>query len=243
MMRSIPRRRRSPLLPAAVAALLLVLVLLVWLLRPVLSATLSAVLVPVLSARNALTAGESASLRAELASTTAALADRNALYAENLDLKQRLARNAGREVILAAVLQRPGGTPYDTMLVDAGARHGLLQGQLVAAAGTALIGRVSEVYNTTARVALFSSPGEAYTALLRGSIPVAMEGQGGGSLVGEVPSGTKARVGDPLILMGIGSGLVAEVSAVETHEGQSFETIYMRLPANPQELRFVEVWK
>ncbi len=71
----------------------------------------------------------------------------------------------------------------------------------------------------------------------------AMEGQGGASLVGQVPSGTQVHVGDALQLMGIAGGLAARVSAVETKEGQSFETIYMHLAANPQELRYVEIWK
>lgn len=198
---------------------------------------------PLFALRNAAGASEANKLRAELASTTAALADRDFLYRENLDLKARLGRNAARQVILAGVLERPAGVPYDTLVLDAGSAEGVAVGQLVAAAGSALIGRVDEVHTTTARVVLFSSPGQEYTALINSLTPVSLAGQGGGSLRGEVPAGTEVSVGDPLVIMGIGGGLMAEVSAVEQKEGQSFVAVYAHLLANPQELRFVEIWK
>ncbi len=237
-------RRSGPSISTWVGLVFLVLfvgVVALW--RTSVTSLVWSALSPVMSLRNALHSSEVDTLRAELASTTAALADRDVLYKENLDLKSRLLRNAERHVVLAGVVSRPAGTPYDTLVVDAGASQGISKGQLVAAAGSTLIGRIDEVYSSSARVALFSSPGTEYTALLNNTTPLSIAGQGGGSMQGSVPIGTKVAVGDPLVLMGIGEGLVGTVSALGAKEGQSFITVYLQLPANPQELRFVEIWK
>ncbi len=198
-------------------------------------------LVPVEHLRADIGASENARLRAELASTTALLADRDALYQENLELKSRLGRDASVHVMLAGVLQRPPATAYDTLLVDAGSAEGVVQGQLVSAGGTTLIGSVAGVYAHTSRVVLFSAPGETYDVMLRGSIPVEMQGQGGGSLRGQVPAGTAVSIGDTLLFPGIASGLAGEVSAVDAQPGNSFITLYAHLPVDPLTLQFVEI--
>lgn len=180
---------------------------------------------------------------AALASTSAALADRDALYQENLDLKARLGRSEVAPVrILGAVLMRPPGTPYDTLVIDIGFAEGVAEGDFVSAGGTALIGTVSEVFQHAVRVKLFSAPGEAHDALLRGVLPLSISGQGGGSMVAQAPAGTRVAVGDTATVPGIAGGLLARVSAVERSEG-SFVTIYFQLPADIFMLRFVEVWK
>ncbi len=198
---------------------------------------------PIERARINLDASNNQRLRAELASTTALVADRNALYQENLELKARLSRDAGIQTILAGVLMRPPATPYDTLMVDAGSSAGVVQGMLVSAGGTTLIGTVSAVYAETSRVILFSAPGQTYQVLLRGLVPVEMQGQGGGSLVGQVPAGTPAVPGDSLLFSGIASGFAGSISSIQAKEGDSFETLYARLPVDPLSLQFVEIQK
>lgn len=200
------------------------------------------IVAPAARVRESLSGSEVTRLRAELASTSAALADRDLLYKEVTDLRGRLGRaDASQARVLAAVLQRPPWTPYDTLVIDAGADHGIAVGSLVSAGGQGLIGRVSEVYGTTARVELFSAPGTSYQALLNGTLPIAVEGQGGGSLRAEVPAGTQVAAGDTVAFPGLMGGIVSLVSATEAKEGESFIVVYMRLPTNPQDLRFVEV--
>jgi cell shape-determining protein MreC len=197
---------------------------------------------PVVGARNALGATEASRLRGELAQAQALLVDRDALYKENIELKARLGRNeTASPRVLAAVLMRPPGVPYDTLLIDAGTQHGIALGDLVSAGGQAIIGRVIEAYQSTARVELFSAPGQSYQALLRGTTPVAVEGQGGGSMRAQVPAGTQVAVGDEVEFPGMWGGLSALVSAVDARAGESFIVLFMHLPANPAELRFVEV--
>ncbi len=214
--------------------------------RASVSSLLLQVLAPVVRLRDSFSANEDTLLRAQLASTTAALLDRDVLYAENLDLKNRMGRDAGVSTILAGVLLRPPATPYDTLLVDAGKNAGVVVGNVVAAGGTTLIGTVTEVYDTTARVELFSAPGTTFNALLssgQDTVPVSVRGQGSGSFVAQVPAGTHASVGDSIVLPGVAGGYAGSVSAVESTSGESFETIYLHLPVDIFNLRSVEVWR
>ena len=188
---------------------------------------------------------------ADLSRLAAVEAERDALYQENLDLKARLGRGARVDRILSAVLLLPPATPYDTLVIDAGLSEGVALGDVVSAGGTIVVGTVSEVYTHAARVVLYSAPGQKYDALLRpsislgtgGTIPLAVEGQGGGSLRAQVPAGTLVSVGDVALLPGIIGGISARVSAVEHADGESFSTIYFSLPVDMFTLRFVEVWK
>ena len=187
-------------------------------------------------------------LRAALASTTAALADRDVLYQENLGLKARMGRDGSVRTLLAGVIVRPPTVPYDTLIVDAGRLQGVSNGALVYAGGTAVIGAVDVVYEHTARVVLFSSPGEIYQGMLMEStthpaLPVTVEGQGGGTLSTEVPIGNDVAPGDSILLPGVAGGYVAKVVALDGKKGESFITLYLRVPVSAQELRFVEIAK
>ncbi|MDO8678136.1 MAG: rod shape-determining protein MreC, partial [Acidobacteriota bacterium] len=160
----------------------------------------------------------------------AAEADRDALYQENLELKARLGRDARVTRILSGVLLRPPQTPYDTLVIDAGTAEGVALRDAVSAGGIVVVGTVSQVYAHASRVTLYSAPGEKYDALLKGSIPLAVEGQGGGSLQARLPAGTPVAVGDAALLPGIVGGISARVSHIERGAGESFITLYFTLP-------------
>ncbi|MBY0473400.1 hypothetical protein K2Q00_03960 [Patescibacteria group bacterium] len=206
---------------------------------------------PLQRARVGLDSSDNQRLRAELASTTALLADRNALYQETIELKNRLGRlpaQTSGERILAGVLMRPPAIPYDTLLIDAGETEGVHSGDFVSAGGTTRIGTVGEVYGHTSRVILFSAPGQTYDALLHLSsttqiVPVSMQGQGSGSFVGQVPAGTPVKVGNSIVFPGVASALAGTVSSVLFDPKQSFVTLYARLPVDLVSLRFVEIEK
>ncbi len=193
-------------------------------------------------------AHENEALRAQLASTSSALADRDLLYQENLGLKARMGRDGVIRTLLASVVSRPPTVPYDTLMIDAGHMQGVSDAALVYAGGTTVIGEIDAVYENTARVVLFSAPGQSYQGMLMEStthpaVPVIVEGQGGGTMTAEVPIGSAVTVGDTILLPGVAGGFLAKVVAVTTKKGESFTTLYMRLPANAQELRFVEIAK
>jgi cell shape-determining protein MreC len=192
-------------------------------------------------------ATENDRLRAALASTTAALMDRDMLYAQNLELKSRLGRiPATDSVVLASVILRPPSSPYDTLMLDVGRRDGVAVGDLVAVSGSVYIGKIDEVYASSARVSLFSAPGSTYSALLidqnaTSSLAISVAGQGGGSLKAEVPLGTRVQQGDTVIFPTIMPEIVAHIVAVEEKTQGSFKILYMQLPVSIYGLQFVEV--
>jgi cell shape-determining protein MreC len=190
---------------------------------------------------------ENQRLRETLASTSVVLLDRNMLYIENLELKNRLERVPPQSIaILATVLNRPPATPYDTLLIDVGKQQGIMAGDFVAAGGLVYIGRVQEVYGTVSRVILFSAPGEVYSAILHiqaatSTLAISVSGQGGGSLTAEVPASTQVNIGDDIELPSIMPELIAKVVAVTDNSQASFKTIYAQLPVNIYTLKYVEV--
>lgn len=211
-----------------------------------LESALWALAAPLQRARIGFDASDNQRLRAELVSATARAADRDVLYQENLELKNRLGRSETTAVILAGVLLRPPATPYDTLIVDAGVAEGVHPGDFVSAGGTMRIGTVGEAYSHTSRVTLFSAPGQTYDVLLRLAsttqiVPVSMQGQGSGSFVGQVPAGTPVKVGDSLVFPGIASAFAGTVSSVLFDPKQSFITLYARLPVDLLSLQFVEI--
>lgn len=247
----LPRRRtrRSPL-TALLVALAAALVLFAAIFRSPLSSLLWRALGPILALRDGLGNTDAASLRSDLASTTAALADRDRLAAENAQLRAQLGRvDAPRGQIAAGVLMRPPGTPYDTLIVDAGAAQGVAVGDRVSA-GALAIGTVDEVYASSARVVLYSAPGQTYDAVLEaqgagrsGAVPVTVEGQGGGSLVARVPSGTDVRAGDTVAFPGLAGGMAGVVSGIAGADTDTFKTVYLRLPVNLFDLEIVYIQK
>jgi cell shape-determining protein MreC len=250
-MKRISRSGRRPFLFTLPGLLLLGAVLgvaaaLLWWREP-LAAGLWRIGAPLMTLRNNLGATAQADLRAQVEALRAQVADRDALYEENLYLKRLLGRAPAEDTVLAAITMRPPGSPYDTLLIDAGHDAGLVPGNLVSGAGGTLIGSVTAVYGRSARVTLFSSPGEQYAGLLlRGGeqvAPLTVVGQGSGALYADIPAGTGALVGDAVVVPGLRTGVFAVVSAVEVEDSGSFERVHLHLPVNPQHLRFVEVWR
>jgi cell shape-determining protein MreC len=231
------RRRRVPLSRITQGAGLVILLAAAALFRAPLSSALWRVLAPALAWR---TGAQTSVLEGEFASTTAALADRDALAADNVLLKKELGRDPVQRGVLALVVARPPGLPYDTLMLDAGEDHGIAAGQRVLAAG-ALIGEVSEAYATTARVTLFSSPGQEFPALIRGTTPVSIQGEGAGSMMGEVPAQTSVAVGDPVLFPSISSSYVGSISHIDAPMGESFESVFVQLPVDLFSLRYVFV--
>lgn len=188
---------------------------------------------------------ENERLRNALATTSVLLLDRNLLYKENQELRARFLRTpATTTVVLAEVLLRPPGTPYDTLIIDVGRQDGVREGNLVSPGGTIIIGRIDEVYDSASRVVLFSSPDEKHDGIIEGAtpIPLVVSGHGGGSLQAEVPSGEHVSVGSEVTFPALGGYFSAKVAAVELKEGASFRVLHLTLPVNIYTLTFAEVW-
>jgi len=240
------RRRSSLAVPVATAALIIIICIAILVWQKQFAGVLWQIGTPVLRLHNTLTDTTVARLQAELASTTAAIADRDALYMQNIELKKMLNRPQTSTQVVAGVLLRPPGLPYDTLMIDAGSENGIVAGELVFAGGSAAIGDISDVYTTTSRVSLFSAPGRTYDAQITpkaasGVIPLSLAGQGAGSLLGQVPAGSSAAVGDPVVLPGLGNEFLGIITHIDAPSGSSFETLYVQMPVNIFSLQYVQV--
>src|SRR3989344_3591740 len=71
--------------------------------------------------------------------------------------------------IIAAVSTRPPYSPYDTFVIDAGRRDGVISGDFVLVGDHLIIGEISEVFSNFSKVKAFSSPGEKIKVLLAGA--------------------------------------------------------------------------
>jgi len=170
------------------------------------------------------------------------LLNRNVLKKENAELKALFGRTGDRNYTLAAVLNRPDQTPYDTVVIDSGSALGVSVGDNVFESGDVGIGVVESVTSNTSLVRLYSSPGMETEVFFPGSdVAVTAEGIGGGNFIARLPEGISINVGDEVIAPGVETTLVGVVGVIERESGDLFQTVRFRSPANTSGLRFVLV--
>lgn len=182
-----------------------------------------------------------ASAKERLLQADVALRRYGIIEAENRNLKALLGRQVYHETVLAAVLARPAVTPYDTLIIDAGA--GLVEvGDRVVVEGSIVIGTISAVHERTAQVLLFSAPGvETQVQIGPERIPVTARGQGAGSFVAEFPRDAHVEDGYSVVLPGINPFVFATVESTEAAASDPFITVRFKNPLNIQALQWVQV--
>ncbi len=188
---------------------------------------------------------ENESLKRDLADLRAVFASSSvsAVLQENAELKAQAGRASTTPRLLAAVLARPPFVPYDELLIDVGTDDGVSTTSLVYAAGT-LIGRVREALSGTAKVELFSSPGNSYQVLIGPShVPATAIGMGGGQFRADVPHGSTVTAGDVVRDSAIGNGIFGMVVSVATDPANPFDRVLFAQPVNIYELRWVTLDK
>ena len=162
------------------------------------------------------------------------------LRSENASLRAFLnAHESHPDGIVAAVLSRPGISPYDTFVIGMGEGDGVTVGDWVLVAPGLVIGEIKEVGAHTALVSLFSAPGYAKEVLLREAL-LTYTGQGSGGGVVQAPRDLEVQVGDLIYLAnsGLSLGVVGHVSAKPE---DAYHEVLIAPPANLPALRFVEV--
>lgn len=221
-------------------------------------ATVRVLMQPILRSQGALSTGASsllaafsskvalerdnARLRQELSEAQLELLERNELKAELEALKAQFGRTLPLKGVLAAVLSWPNQSPYDTLIIDAGANEGVVKGSLVYVGGDIALGLVREVYASTALVSLFSTPGEQ-TAVLIGEPGVAAValGRGAGNFSVKLPRGADVKETDTVVIPGIDPKLFAVVERIIDNPADTFKTVLFKNPVNLSEIRYVYV--
>lgn len=174
---------------------------------------------------------------AQVRSQTASFLER-----ENEGLKAMLGRASSTPLILAAVLKRPPFAPYDELIIDIGSDFRLSSSSQVFAPGEVPLGRISQVYDHSAKVILFSSPGMKHEVLIgQENTPALAVGRGGGQYEAELPRGLMVKEGDYVIAPALNGSPLGIVTSVISDTTEPFEKVLFSSPVNPYELRWVLV--
>jgi cell shape-determining protein MreC len=181
-------------------------------------------------------------MKRQLEETKAQMANYDSVVAENNTFKEILGRKGTKEIVVAGILSKPNQSPYDTFIIDAGSANGIKLGKTVFAGGDVPLGRVGEVFANSAKVVMFSSPGER-TQVAVGTIFLELLGRGGGNFEMIVPRDFTIQNGDQAILPGVNAYLVGVVRTIISDPRDAFKKALLASPVNIFELKFVEVEK
>lgn len=158
------------------------------------------------------------------------------------DLSQLIGRRRESGGVVAAVLVSPPKAPYDTLIIDAGSSDDIEVGMRVFIPEGPILGEIVETYISSAKVKLFSAPGEKTNAVLeRHGIPVTLEGAGGGNFRVVLPREAEVEVGDRILSADVFSNLMSVVGGVSMEPTDSFKDVFASSPANIFNLHLVLV--
>lgn len=163
------------------------------------------------------------------------------LEIENNELRTR-AGAVPEDRLLARVIGRPNQLPYDMLMLDRGADHGVILHAPVFLGTDQVIGFVSRVNEKTSLVTLITTAGFSSSAYVLGpNIYTFAEGMGGGVLRVRVPQGILLQTGDLIVLPAIDSGVYGEVSSVEAAATQPEQYGYVTTAIPLQSLYYVSI--
>lgn len=164
------------------------------------------------------------------------------LREENDMLKEKLGRTPEKEFLLARVLATPGQSPFDTLIIDAGSAEGVALGMRIFTDGDFVVGEVTSVFGHSSVVTLYSAPGSELPVILASDgTPATLFGEGGGNFLITLPRGTPISPGDLVNIPALAPEYAAIVDAVDRPEGESLAYVYLKLPMNIYQLKWVYV--
>lgn len=187
---------------------------------------------------------ENQSLKEKIQNDELKLLNVDVLSLENEDLKAMLGRKSSKDAVLAGVLSKPPQSPYDTLILDAGSTEGVVKGDLVMAGEDIAIGEISEVFENSSQVKLYSSPGEEVVVTIgSGGLSATASGKGGGNFEAKIPRDIPISKGDVVLMPGINPILYGTVEDVEIRPADSFQYVLFKSPVNASFLSRVLVRK
>lgn len=182
-------------------------------------------------------------LQEEVARMQAQMLDRNLLQERVVELEGKLGRTGSDDRVTARVLAGPGQTPYDTLSIDAGTEQGIRVADRVVYAGAGVIGAVVEVYSTSAKVSLFSSPGKETAVVIGGqAVPGVARGRGMGNFEAKIPQESLVVQGEQVLIPGEDL-ILGTIGSIEEKPAEPFMHVFFRTSFNIAAIRSVEVIK
>lgn len=186
---------------------------------------------------------ENENLKIDLENQKMQVLNYNTILSENLDLKNILGRKVDKRTsILGVILSKPDQSLYDILTIDVGSKNGVKIGDMVFANGNIPVGRVSDVYDSTSKVILFSTSGEKTQVIVSGkNVYMELVGRGGGNFEMILPRDFVLLKDDQVVLAGINSHVVGIVETILSDPRDPFIKALLVSPVNIQETKFVEV--
>ncbi len=161
-------------------------------------------------------------------------------FAGTSTAKSKNSARAVRPMILAAVLSRPPASGYDQLIMDIGRDYDISTSTLVYVQGNVLIGRVVDVFKSTSKVRLFTSPGETVSILVGAAhIAATATGRGGGTYEAQVSREASVMEGDFVLDESYDNKPIGIVSSILLDPTQPFKTVIFAPPVNVYQLRWV----
>lgn len=187
---------------------------------------------------------------AKLAAQNEGLANENAaLASENRALQQKIstvsallspAASGTASGILAGVVARPPLSPYDTLVLAAGAKDGVKPGMEAFGEGGVPLGVVSSVLEDFSRITLFSAPSMATSGWVgHASAPLTILGSGAGTMNASIARAAGVAVGDTVFVPGPGQLPVGSVVRVDSSPLSPSVTLRIMPAANPFSVSWV----
>jgi cell shape-determining protein MreC len=169
--------------------------------------------------------GENTALKEKLALMSAIELERDYYKEQNAELLRRVGRmEVDEKRTLARIISKPGFSPYDTIIIDAGKDEGLNPGDHVMADSDTLLGEISQSFKNTSTVLLYSTS-EHQTPVLIGtsSLQALAVGRGGGTYEIKLPRNTGVAVGDMVVFASSSAKIMGKIEVINTSATDSFE--------------------
>ncbi|MBI5798829.1 MAG: rod shape-determining protein MreC [Candidatus Yonathbacteria bacterium] len=184
---------------------------------------------------------ENAVLKESIDQMQVQVLDRNLLEEKVKKLEEALGRAQSDNRVVAYVFSGAGASPYDTLVVDVGAEHGVAVGNMTVYAGFGAVGEVVEVAERSSKVKLYSSPGEEHLVVIGPNVvPARALGVGMGNFESKVPQDSLVSAGDDVV-MTKGGLILGKVSFIEENPAEPFKRLFFRTQFNISEIPFVEI--
>lgn len=176
----------------------------------------------------------------ELLKENAALASENQMLRQNSAQVSALLDATKASGVVAGVVARPPESPYDTLVLAAGAKSGVTVGMEAFGAGGVPIGMVSSVLDDFSRVTLFSAPGAITNGWVgRMSVPLIIKGAGAGTMNASVAHDAGIVVGDIVFAPGPGQLPIGSIVRVDSDPLSPSVTLRIMPAENPFSIAWV----
>lgn len=188
---------------------------------------------------------ENENLKIELENQSLKILELEYLEEENIRLKSILDKiPKSGDFVLSTIISKPNQSLYDTLVIDKGRDEEVSVGDLVFANGNIPIGKISEVFDTSSKVTLFSTSREK-TDVVIGSTGLYMQaiGRGGGNFEIILPRDFVLEKGTKITIPSMDYALLGQVATIVSDPRDSYQKALVVSPINIQQLKFVQVRK